>query len=156
MSSQVIKTVEELVQPIVKEKKLELVDIEYVKEGKNWFLRVFIDKPGGIDIMECGEVSEALSEKLDEADPITEAYFLEVSSPGAERPLKTKKDVEANLNENVYIKLYEPIDGLKEYQGILKKFENNTLTIDYNVKTRRKQVEIPYDKIAKIRLAVTF
>ncbi|OZU90284.1 ribosome maturation factor RimP [Virgibacillus indicus] len=156
MSSQVIKTTEELVQPILEEKNLELVDIEYVKEGKNWFLRVYIDKPGGIDITECGDVSEALSEKLDKNDPVKDAYFLEVSSPGAERPLKTKKDVEANINNNVYIKLYEPIDGLKEYQGILKQFENNLLTIEYKVKAKGKKVEIPYDKIAKIRLAVTF
>ena len=86
--SKVIDTVSQLVTPIVDEMGLELVDIEYVKEGKDWFLRVFIDKPAGIDIEECGLVSEKLSEKLDELDPITHNYFLEVSSPGAERPLK--------------------------------------------------------------------
>ncbi|KHF30962.1 Ribosome maturation factor RimP [Anoxybacillus sp. BCO1] len=80
--------VEELVTPIVTDMGLELVDIEYVKEGKNWFLRVFIDSPTGIDIDQCGVVSERLSEKLDEIDPIPHNYFLEVSSPGAERPLK--------------------------------------------------------------------
>ncbi|PAV30036.1 ribosome maturation factor RimP [Virgibacillus profundi] len=156
MSSQVIKTTEELVQPILEDKDLELVDIEYVKEGKDWFLRVYIDKDGGIDIAECGEVSEELSEKLDEMDPVKEAYFLEVSSPGVERPLKTKNDFEKNLNQNMYIKLYEPIDGEKEYEGILKEFTNNMLTIEYKIKTRKKQVEIPYDKIAKARLAVMF
>ncbi len=86
VSSQVIQTTEELLRPILEPKKLELVDVEYVKEGKNWFLRVYIDKPGGVDITECGEVSEELSEKLDSTDPIKEAYFLEVSSPGVERP----------------------------------------------------------------------
>lgn len=105
MSSQVIKTTEELVLPIVEEKDLELVDIEYVKEGKNWFLRVYIDKAGGVDIAECGEVSEQLSEKLDETDPIKEAYFLEVSSPGVERPLKTTEDFE-KISERMYSSSY--------------------------------------------------
>ncbi|RDW17803.1 ribosome maturation factor RimP [Oceanobacillus chungangensis] len=156
MSSQVIKTAEELVLPILEEKNLELVDIEYVKEGKNWFLRLYIDKPGGIDITECGDVSEALSEKLDATDPIKDPYFLEVSSPGVERPLKTTEDFNKNISKNMYIKLYEPIDNEKEFEGILKNFEDNILTIEYKLKNRVKQVEIPYDKIAKARIAVTF
>ncbi|GAB3067123.1 ribosome maturation factor RimP [Virgibacillus ainsalahensis] len=156
MSSQVIKTTEELLQPILEEKDLQLVDIEYVKEGKDWFLRISIDKAGGVDITECGDVSEELSEKLDETDPIKEAYFLEVSSPGAERPLKTKDDFLENLNKNIFVKLYEPIDGHKEYEGILKDFINDKLTIEYKVKTQKKSVEIPFDKIAKARLAVMF
>ncbi|MFC3040332.1 ribosome maturation factor RimP [Virgibacillus xinjiangensis] len=156
MSSQVVNTTEELIQPILTEKKLELVDIEYVKEGKNWFLRVYIDKPGGVDIAECGEVSEELSNKLDEADPIKDAYFLEVSSPGVERPLKTKEDFAANISSNVYVKLYEPIDGNKEYEGILSSFSDDTAIIEYKVKTKKSTVEIPFDKIAKARLAVTF
>ncbi|TRM12432.1 ribosome maturation factor RimP [Lentibacillus cibarius] len=155
MSSHVIKTTEELIDPILEEKGLELVDIEYVKEGKNWFLRVYIDKSGGVDINECGVVSEQLSEKLDQADPVKGAYFLEVSSPGVERPLKSKDDFQKNLGNNVYVKLYEPIDGQKEYEGILKAFDGNIATIEYKVKTRTKIIEIPYDKIAKARLAVT-
>ncbi|UJL47965.1 ribosome maturation factor RimP [Virgibacillus sp. NKC19-16] len=156
MSSQVVKTTEQLLQPILEKRNLELVDINYEKEGKNWFLRIYIDKAGGVDISECGDVSEELSEKLDETDPIKEAYFLEVSSPGVERPLKTKEDVENNLHKNVYLKLYEPIDGSKEHEGILKDFTNDIVTIEYKVKTQKKQVEIPYDKIAKARLAVMF
>ncbi|RIU96331.1 ribosome maturation factor RimP [Oceanobacillus picturae] len=156
MSSQVIKTTEELLRPILEPKNLELVDVEYVKEGKNWFLRVYIDKPGGVDITECGEVSEELSEKLDNTDPIKEAYFLEVSSPGVERPLKTQEDFKNNVNNNIFVKLYEPIEGEKEYEGILKSFDNHLLTIEYKEKTRKKQVELPYDKIAKARLAVMF
>ncbi|MEN1966839.1 ribosome maturation factor RimP [Lentibacillus sp. N15] len=155
MSSQVIKTTEELLQPILQENNLELVDIEYVKEGKNWFLRVYIDKEGGVDIMECGRVSEQLSEELDKLDPIKAPYFLEVSSPGAERPLKTEKDFLKYVNNNVYVKLYEPIDGEKEYQGLLTAFADNIATIEYKIKTQKKQVEIPYNKIAKARLAVT-
>jgi ribosome maturation factor RimP len=156
LSSQVIKTTEELLRPILEPKNLELVDVEYVKEGKNWFLRVYIDKPGGVDITECGEVSEELSEKLDNTDPIKEAYFLEVSSPGVERPLKTQEDFKNNVNNNIFVKLYEPIEGEKEYEGILKSFDNDLLTIEYKVKTRKKEVELPYDKIAKARLAVMF
>ncbi|GMA54347.1 hypothetical protein GCM10025857_57040 [Alicyclobacillus contaminans] len=91
--SAVVDTVKDMVMPILEENNFELVDLEFVKEGKNWYLRVFIDKEGGIDIEECAYVSEYLSEKLDNADPdpIPQAYFLEVSSPGAERPLKMKK-----------------------------------------------------------------
>jgi ribosome maturation factor RimP len=155
VSSQVVNTTEELIQPILQENNLELVDVEYVKEGKNWFLRVYIDKDGGVDIAECGQVSEQLSEKLDELDPIKEAYFLEVSSPGVERPLKSEEDFKSNVNNNVFVKLYEPIDGEKEYQGVLKSFTNNIATIEYKIKTRKKEVEIPYDKIAKARRAVT-
>lgn len=155
MSSNVIKTTEELVQPILQEKELELVDVEYVKEGPNWFLRVYIDSESGVDIADCGTVSEQLSEKLDKADPVEEAYYLEVSSPGVERPLKSKDDFEKNVNNNVFVKLYEPIDGQKEYEGILKEFTDNVATIEYKVKTRKKLVEIPFNKIAKARLAVT-
>lgn len=154
--SKVIKTTEQLVTPILAENGLELVDIEYVKEGKNWFLRVYIDKPGGVDISECSMVSEQLSEKLDASDPIKGAYFLEVSSPGAERPLKTKKDIQNSVNKNVYVTLYEAIDGEKAYEGLLKSFEDDVLTIEYKVKTAKKLVDIPYEKVAKARLAVMF
>jgi ribosome maturation factor RimP len=156
LSSPVIQKTEELAEPILKERNLELVDIEYVKEGKDWFLRVFIDKEGGIDIAECGTVSELLSEKLDEHDPIEQAYFLEVSSPGAERPLKTKEDLAANINKNIHVKLYAPLDGEKEYEGILKSFKDDIVTLEYKVKTRKKEIDIPYEKIAKARLAVVF
>jgi ribosome maturation factor RimP len=156
MKSKVIEATEELVHPILEEQGFELVDIEYVKEGKNWFLRVYIDKPGGIDITECGFVSEKLSEELDSLDPIKGNYFLEVSSPGAERPLKTKEDLINSINRNIYVTLYEPVDGDKAYEGILKNFENDMLTIEYKVKAKKKQVEIPYQKVAKARLAVMF
>ncbi|MFU0790986.1 ribosome maturation factor RimP [Virgibacillus proomii] len=156
MSSKVVKTTEELVLPILEQKNLELVDIEYVKEGKNWFLRVYIDKDGGVDITECGEVSEQLSERLDEADPISEAYFLEVSSPGVERPLKTKRDIANSINQYIHVKLYEPINGEKTYEGELINYSDDVLTVEYRVKTRKKTVEIPFDKIAKARLAVKF
>jgi len=152
----VIEVTEKLVQPILEDMNLELVETEFVKEGKNWFLRLYVDKEGGVEIEECGQVSEQLSEKLDEEDPITFPYFLEVSSPGAERPLNSKKDFERHIGHNVYVKLYEHIDGEKELEGELKSFENDTATIEIKVKTRRKELEVPYDKIAKARLAVSF
>jgi len=154
--SKVTETVSQLVTPILDDMGLELVDIEYVKEGKDWFLRVYIDKEAGIDIEECGLVSERLSEKLDEVDPIVHNYFLEVSSPGAERPLKKDKDFENAIGKNVFIKTYEPIEGEKQFEGILTQFDGITVTVEIKIKTRKKNVDIPYEKIAQARLAVSF
>ena len=154
--SKVTEVVEELVTPILNENELELVDIEYVKEGKNWFLRVYIDKDNGIDIEECGIVSERLSEKLDAIDPIPHNYFLEVSSPGAERPLKKEKDYQKAIGKNVFIKTYEPNDGEKAFEGVLTDYNGETVTVEVKIKTRKKTVVIPFDKIASARLAVTF
>lgn len=154
--SKVISTVEELTIPILEDMKLELVDIEYVKEGKNWFLRLFIDKEGGVDIEECGIVSERLSEQLDELDPIPHNYFLEVSSPGAERPLKKEADFIKAIDKNVNIRTYEPIDGEKTFEGKLISFNEGILSVEIKIKTRKSIVEIPYDKVAKARLAIVF
>ncbi|MBU8682359.1 ribosome maturation factor RimP [Bacillus haynesii] len=156
MSNKVIDTVSEMVQPILDNLQLELVDIEFVKEGQSWFLRVFIDSDDGVDIEECAKVSEALSEKLDEADPIKQNYFLEVSSPGAERPLKKEADFMKALGKNVYIKTYEPIEGNKEFEGELSAFDGENVEVAVMIKTRRKTINIPYDKVAKARLAVSF
>jgi len=156
MGKKVTEVVEELVTPILDEMQLELVDIEYVKEGKNWFLRVFIDSDNGIDIEQCGIVSEKLSEKLDEVDPIPYNYFLEVSSPGAERPLKKAADFERAVGKNVHIKTYEPIEGEKEFEGELTAFDGDTVTIAVKQKTRKKEIQIPYEKVASARLAIVF
>ncbi|RHW36404.1 ribosome maturation factor RimP [Neobacillus notoginsengisoli] len=154
--SKVTEIVENLATPIVEELGLELVDIEYVKEGRDWFLRLYIDKENGVDIEECGIVSERVSEKLDELDPIPHNYFLEVSSPGAERPLKKEKDYRDSIGKNVYVKTYEPIDGEKSFEGILLDFDGETVKLEIKIKTRKKTVEIPFDKVANARLAVTF
>ncbi|SDJ71694.1 ribosome maturation factor RimP [Sediminibacillus albus] len=156
MSSKVTETTEKLVQPILADMNLNLVDIEFEKEGKNWFLRVYVDKEGGVDIEECGQVSEQLSEKLDEEDPVSAPYFLEVSSPGAERPLKKPEDLKANINKKIHVKLYEKLDGEKEYEGILKDFQEDTILLEIIVKTRKKEIQIPFEKVAKARLAVSF
>lgn len=154
--SKVTDLVEELVTPILEDMQLELVDIEYVKEGKNWFLRLFIDKDTGVDIEECGIVSERLSEHLDEIDPIPHNYFLEVSSPGAERPLKKEADFIKSVGKHVHVKTYEPLDGEKTFEGKLTSFNEGTLTIEVKIKTKIKTIEVPLEKVAKARLAVVF
>ncbi|WP_046215398.1 ribosome maturation factor RimP [Paenibacillus wulumuqiensis] len=153
MSTPKIKTtVEEMVQPFLEEHGFELVDVEYVKEGKNWFLRVFVDKEGGIDIDDCGRVSEYLSEQLDANDPIKDPYFLEVSSPGAERPLKKESDVLKAVGKDVFVTTYEPVDGSKEFEGRLLSFDNEDMLIEAG----KKRYTIPYEKVASARLAIIF
>ena len=142
---------EELVLPIVTEKNFELVDVEYVKEGANWYLRVYIDKENGIDIDDCVYVSRALEQKLDEEDFIAEAYILEVSSPGLTRPLKKEKDFLRNIGKRVEVKLYQAKDGWKEFEGELKKYEKDEVTIlaDGSEET----IVVTGKEIAMIRLA---
>lgn len=120
--------VEELAQPIVDLLSFELVGVEFLKEGANWYLRVYIDKPGGITIDDCQDVSEQLSVKLDEIDPIRQSYILEVSSPG-ERPLKKERDFERFKGETVEVKLYQPINGKKVFEGELLGLNGNIIEI---------------------------
>ena len=154
--SKLTETVEQLVLPILEDLGLELVDVEYVKEGKNWFLRIYIDKETGVDIEECGIVSERLGEKLDELDPIPHNYYLEVSSPGAERPLKKPRDFERAVGKQVHIKTYEPFDGQKVFEGILKSYDEDHLTVEYKMKNQTKTAVLPLKKVSSARLAVTF
>ncbi|WP_134700411.1 ribosome maturation factor RimP [Ammoniphilus sp. YIM 78166] len=152
MGKNVTAVVEELVTPILAGLSIELVDIEYVKEGSNWFLRVYIDKEGGVDIEDCGAVSEKLSKRLDEVDPIPDAYFLEVSSPGIERPLKKEKDFHWSIGKRVQVKTQEPIEDTKIFEGTLTVFDNGMLTIEED----EKSYQIPYDKVESARLAFVF
>ncbi|GAC43169.1 ribosome maturation factor RimP [Paenibacillus popilliae] len=153
MSSPNIKSVvESMITPYLEENGFDLVDIEYVKEGSSWFLRIFVDKEGGIDIEDCGRISEYASQKLDETDPIEDAYFLEVSSPGAERPLKKPQDVAKSVGKHVFITTYEPIGGGKEFEGELVSFDGETMVIQ----VRGKDRAIPYNKVASARLAIVF
>lgn len=153
MSNSKIKAaVQEMVLPYLSSNGFELVDIEYVKEGSNYFLRIFVDKEGGIDIDDCGRISEFMSEQLDKNDPVTDAYFLEVSSPGAERPLKKEEDVRKAIGKHVYITTYEPISGAKEFEGLLLTFDGENAV----VRTGKKDYTIPYAKVASARLAIVF
>lgn len=154
MSKEVLETIEKLITPVLEKRELSLFDLEYVKEGNDYFLRVFIDKDSGVDLTECGITSELISDVLDEHEPIADAYYLEVSSPGAERPLRTREDFTTYVNDHVNVRLYVNIDGEKEYEGTLTDFTDDIATIEYRVKTRTKEVQIPYEKIAKARLAV--
>jgi ribosome maturation factor RimP len=155
--SKITEQIEQLALPIIAELNLELVDVEFVKEGRSWFLRVFVDNPEApIDIEQCAVVSEKLSEILDEIDPIEQNYFLEVSSPGAERPLKKDKDFVNARGKFIYIKTYEPIEDAKEFEGYLLSFDEEKVEIEMKIKTRRKTIAIPREKIAVIRLAIDF
>ena len=156
--SSVVETVTELVTPILDERHFELVDAEFVKEGKSWYLRIYIDKPGGINIEECALVSDLLGEKLDncDPDPIPQAYFLEVSSPGAERPLKKERDYERALNSYIHVSLYQPLEGNKVYEGTMVDLKPDELTLEYMDKTRQKTIVIPRKQIAQARLAIKF
>lgn len=121
---------EALILPIVDEKGFELVDVEYVKEGSNWYLRAYVDKPGGITINDLESVSRQLSDKLDEEDFISDAYILEVSSPGLGRPIKKDKHFDRNIGSEVEIHLYRAIEGQKQYVGLLKSYDKETITIE--------------------------
>ena len=156
--SRVVDEVRVVVQPIVDEQNLELVDMEFLKEGKNWFLRIYIDKPGGIDIEECALISEKVSEALDaiDPDPIPQAYFLEVSSPGAERPLKTEADMQNAIGKYVHLSFYQAIGGEKFYEGTLKEIKDESVVLTIRIKTRTKDIEIERKQIANARLAIQF
>ena len=121
---------EALLLPIVEEKGYEMVDVEYVKEGSNWYLRAFIDKPGGITINDLEGVSRKLSDLLDEEDFISDAYILEVSSPGLGRPLKKDRDFDRSIGEEIEVHLYRSLNGKKQYVGLLKCYDKDTNTIE--------------------------
>lgn len=144
---------EEILTPIVEEYGFELVDVEYVKEGGTWYLRAYIDKPGGISINDCEIVSRRLSDILDEKDYIEDSYIMEVSSPGLGRPLKKEKDFKRSLGEEVEIRTYRMIDKQKEFTGILTAYDEKTVTIAVDEETTKV-----FDKgdIALIRLAFDF
>lgn len=142
----------ELVMPIIEENQFELVDVEYVKEGANYYLRVYADKPDGINIDDCVLISRQLEEKLDAEDFIQEAYILEVSSPGLGRPLKKDKDFQRSIGKNVEIKLYKPQDKQKEFQGCLTAFDEETVSIE----TETNKYTFNRKEIAFIRLAFDF
>ena len=144
---------EEILLPIIERNGFELVDVEYVKEGGNWYLRAYIDKPGGINVDDCEMVSRELSDILDEKDFIDEAYILEVSSPGLGRPLKKEKDFARSIGEEVEIRTYRAVERQKEFVGILKRYDGETVTIAYE-----DDSEQTFDRsdIALIRLALDF
>ncbi|MDE5931602.1 MAG: ribosome maturation factor RimP [Lachnospiraceae bacterium] len=143
---------EQLLAPITERFGVEIYDIEYVKEGSDWYLRAYIDKPEGVNINDCENVSRALSDELDKEDFIEDAYILEVSSPGLGRTLKKDKHLSKSIGEEVEIKTYKPIDKQKEFQGILKAFDAETITLV----TEKEEQVFARNEIALIRLAFHF
>ncbi|MCI8418536.1 MAG: ribosome maturation factor RimP [Lachnospiraceae bacterium] len=144
---------EALILPIIEKHQFELVDVEYVKEGGTWYLRAYIDKPGGITVDDCEVVNRALSDLLDQEDFVEESYILEVSSPGLGRPLKKEKDFQRSLGEEVEIHTYQAIHGQKSFTGILEAFDKDTVTIELEEGERLK---LERAKLALIRLAFDF
>lgn len=144
---------EEMLLPIIEANNYELVDVEYVKEGANWYLRAYIDKEGGITVDDCEVVSRALGEILDKNDFIEGGYILEVSSPGLGRPLKKERDFERSLGDEVEVRTYRAIDKQKEFTGILKAYDKDNITLEFEDET---EMNIARAEIALIRLAFDF
>ncbi|MCR4867298.1 MAG: ribosome maturation factor RimP [Lachnospiraceae bacterium] len=143
---------EEMMTPIADRLSLKIYDVEFVKEGQDYYLRVYIDKEGGVTIDDCEAASRALSDMLDMEDFISEAYVLEVSSPGLGRTLKKERHFLNSLGEEVEIKTYKPIDGLKEFTGILKDYKDDTVIIE----TDAGEMSFSADMIAKASLTIDF
>lgn len=137
-----------LVEPIIEKIGYELYDIEYVKEGKNYFLRIFIDNKNGIDLNDCEKVNDAITDILDEANYIKEQYFLEVSSPGIERILRKDKHLKQNIGQQINIKLFKKDEnGKKEYSGELKEFDEQYIKIEQ----KEKEIKIERKNISQIK-----
>lgn len=141
-----------LAKPITDRYGFELLEVEYKKEGSDWYLRLYIDKEGGITIDECQTVSEEMSDLLDEVDPIPQSYIFEVSSPGIDRPLKTDRDYERNNGKLVEVKLFSPLNGKKAFEGILKGHTADKVEIEAD----GEAIFIDKNTIAVIRPAIKF
>ncbi len=143
---------EALLLPIVEQFGFELVDVEYVKEGGTWYLRGYIDKPGGITINDCEAVSRQFSDRMDEEDFIPDSYVMEISSPGLDRPLRKPKDFERSIGKEVEIRTYRPVDHCKEFVGTLVSCDDDTVTVETEGQNR------VFDRkdIALVRLYIEF
>ncbi len=143
---------EEILQPIAEACGVEIYDVEYVKEGSDWYLRAYIDKPEGVTIDDCENVSRALSAKMDDNDFIGDAYILEVSSPGLGRTLKKEKHFLKSIGMEVEVKTYKPIEKEKQFVGILISYKDDTITI----KTDKKEMSFNKSEVASVRLTFDF
>lgn len=146
-----VDTVRSLAEPVAAQCGCEVWDVEYVREAGAWYLRVYIDKPGGVGIDDCEAVSRALDPVLDEADPVPGSYVFEVSSAGAERELKRPVDFERFIGEQVEVKHYQPIDGAKSHVGLLRGYDNGDVTVEVNGAER----VFKKAQVAQVRLHMT-
>lgn len=144
---------EALLEPIAAEYQVEIYDVEYVKEGREWYLRAYIDKTGGVTIEDCEKVSRALSDALDLEDLISDAYILEVSSPGLGRQLKKDRHFDKSLHEKVEVKMFEAVEGVKELEGILQAYDQRKIVI---MLENEREIELERNKIAQVRLKIDF
>jgi len=149
----VSKKVQNIVEPIITGLGYELVEVEFVKEGSHKYLRLYIDKPGGISIDDCQKINDAVINVIDAADPISEAYIFEVSSPGLDRPLKNEKDFLRHYGEEVEVGLYAPLDGCKGFEGILTNYTDGVLKI----KTKNDQImEFDMKTVSVVKRVIKF
>lgn len=144
-----VSTVWQLAEPIAESLGLEIWDVRFEKEGADWFLRIFIDKEGGVSIDDCVEMSHAIDKPLDEADPIEQSYCLEVSSPGLERDLKRDEHFEKCLGQKIMVKLIRPVDGQREFKGTLESYDNGAfeLLTEEGIKLMINKKEASYVKL---------
>lgn len=152
-----LEKIKEAIVPLIEAQDCYLDDLVYEQEKGEWYLRVYIEKNNGsLDMDTCVAVSEAVSEKLDQIDVIKDEYYLEVSSPGIEKPLRNWDQVAKAVNEYVHIDFKDPKEGLHEVEGTILSAEDQTITLQYFVKGRKKKIVVPYDNVRFIRLAVKF
>ena len=148
----VTEIVAELAAPVAAEFGCELWDTEYVREAGQWFLRLYLDKDGGVDILDCENVSRRVSDLLDEADPIEGSYIFEVSSAGAERQLKRPSDFEKFLGSPVLLKTYQNRDGRKEFPGVLKEYDGGAVVLEMG----KQELRFEKNELAMVRLRIVF
>ncbi len=148
----VTEIVAELAAPVAAEFGCELWDAEYVREAGQWFLRLYLDKDGGVDILDCENVSRRVSDLLDEADPIEGSYIFEVSSAGAERQLKRPSDFEKFLGSPVLLKTYQNRDGRKEFPGVLKEYDGGAVVLEMG----KQELRFEKNEVAMVRLRIVF
>lgn len=148
----IVQSVTELVEPVVREEDLELVDIEYKKEGQGWYLRIYIDKKGGVTVDDCQKVSRRIEDMLEIDEIVNSAYILEVSSPGLDRPLKKEKDFLRSLGKKIRVTTYSPINNQRNFVGIIKDFSNETLYLEINAASQA----IPLASIANAKYVLDF
>ena len=148
MANRVEEAVEKLAEELLADTDYELVDVEYVKE-RDWFLRIYIDKEGGVGLDDCQEVSGLLDERIEKLGILNDRFILEVSSPGLDRALKKEKDFQREMSKKVDITLYKPLNGEKNITGVLTGYAGDTITID-------EERELPLKDIALVRLHIDF
>ena len=150
--SKITERVFELAKPVVEEEGCSLWDVEYLREAGTWYLRIYIDKEGGVSIDDCERISRRLDPILDEADPIPESYVFEVGSAGADRELRRPSDFVQFMDSEIEVKLYKPLDGSKSFVGRLAGYEDGTVVLDW----RGKELRFAPAQIAQVRLYVSF